>query len=501
MRISACVITKNEEKNIGQWLSAMKQVADEIIVVDTGSQDRTVAIATQAGAIVKKYLWQRDFAAAKNYALDQATGDWILFLDADEYFTQESLAKLPLLLKKYQAQPQVGVLLCQLINIDVDRQNKIIDTLVQARVFRRHGDIRYIGKVHEQLHNAGSNKVMQYESQLQILHTGYSTNVLVAKAHRNLGILLEAEGKATPETRGAIFWQLMDAYNVLGNYAQAKIYARKSIANQVDTLGMPGHVYEVLISAMDSSQDPLSEILSVVEEARAKYPQEALFCFLQGWYLWMAKDYLQSEQSLQRGLVLRQKFLQSQRNGVVMNDTSLRVLHVVYGVLGQITLLKNHPEQAVEYFAKGLELYAYVPLLTRGMYQCLAQEKAVDIIEVFQHYYKKQDRKYLLNTIGDILSPELMAYYGKDEEDKSKVFLKTGRYDAAGVASSVNIQEISMLLALNIEQASNQKQLWESTGNMAQRLLPPMYRGLFWQPQTKETPALKKVFQRLRVKK
>ena len=70
MKLSACVIVKDEEANLPNWLSCMARVADEMVVVDTGSVDRTREIAAQAGARVYEYDWQKDFAAAKNYALE-----------------------------------------------------------------------------------------------------------------------------------------------------------------------------------------------------------------------------------------------------------------------------------------------------------------------------------------------------------------------------------------------------------------------------------------------
>ncbi|MEE1308446.1 MAG: glycosyltransferase family 2 protein, partial [Anaerovibrio sp.] len=91
MKLSACVIVKNEAANLPQWLSCMSRVADEMIVVDTGSTDDTVELAEAAGAKVYYFAWCNDFAAAKNYAIEQAAGDWILFLDADEYFTEATL--------------------------------------------------------------------------------------------------------------------------------------------------------------------------------------------------------------------------------------------------------------------------------------------------------------------------------------------------------------------------------------------------------------------------
>ena len=73
MKISACVITKNEEKNIGKWLQEMSAIADEMIVVDTGSTDNTVNMAKRAGAKVYHFKWINDFAAAKNQAIEQAS--------------------------------------------------------------------------------------------------------------------------------------------------------------------------------------------------------------------------------------------------------------------------------------------------------------------------------------------------------------------------------------------------------------------------------------------
>ena len=79
MKISACVIVKDEAENLPLWLDNMKEFADEIIVVDTGSADNTVELATAAGAAVYSFPWIDDFAAAKNYAIEQATGEWIQY--------------------------------------------------------------------------------------------------------------------------------------------------------------------------------------------------------------------------------------------------------------------------------------------------------------------------------------------------------------------------------------------------------------------------------------
>lgn len=84
-RLSLCMIARDEEKSIGRALESVKGIADEIVLVDTGSSDRTVKIAEEYGAIVIENEWHDDFSAARNLAFRQAQGDYVLWLDADEY--------------------------------------------------------------------------------------------------------------------------------------------------------------------------------------------------------------------------------------------------------------------------------------------------------------------------------------------------------------------------------------------------------------------------------
>ena len=79
-RLSVCMIVKNEERFLGQCLASVKDIADEVIVIDTGSTDRTIEIAREHGAQVGHFEWCNDFAAARNASIAPATGDWILFL-------------------------------------------------------------------------------------------------------------------------------------------------------------------------------------------------------------------------------------------------------------------------------------------------------------------------------------------------------------------------------------------------------------------------------------
>ncbi|HEX9255058.1 MAG TPA: glycosyltransferase family 2 protein, partial [Candidatus Angelobacter sp.] len=97
MSLSVCIITLNEEANIGRTLKSVKDIADEIIVVDSGSTDTTVGLAREFGAKVFVEPW-KGFARQKNSALEKATCDWILSLDADEEVSPELAASIKALL-------------------------------------------------------------------------------------------------------------------------------------------------------------------------------------------------------------------------------------------------------------------------------------------------------------------------------------------------------------------------------------------------------------------
>jgi len=194
------MITKNEEKNIEKALSWAKNIAFEQIVVDTGSTDRTIEIAERMGAKILHFEWINDFSAAKNFAIEQASGNWIAFLDADEYFSSIDAKKLMIFLRRIQSDPHMRAnflaINCALVN--VDDAGKPASTLDQERVFRNIPSIRYVGSIHEMLSVEKKNLVAVDE--IKIIHTGYSDSSFkeAGKAERNVA-LLRVELNKTPD--------------------------------------------------------------------------------------------------------------------------------------------------------------------------------------------------------------------------------------------------------------------------------------------------------------
>lgn len=194
--ISQCMIVRNEEDNLPKALAWGKGIVSEQIVVDTGSTDNTIVIAEKLGAKVYRFPWCDDFSAAKNFAIEQASGSWIAFLDADEYFTEESSRYLPQLLNtidnaRVPVSQKPNIIASRMLHLD-DAGNVTAEN-IQDRVFRNRKDIRYQNKIHESLvmqDGAGLIRLEAYTS-LTIIHTGYSDSAYkkTDKLTRNIRML------------------------------------------------------------------------------------------------------------------------------------------------------------------------------------------------------------------------------------------------------------------------------------------------------------------------
>jgi tetratricopeptide (TPR) repeat protein len=144
MSLSACLVTRNEEQNLQRVIGSARGVADEVIVVDTHSADRSAAVAAEQGAKVFQHEWHDDFAAARNDALDRASGDWVLWLNPDEELLPISRPTVEALLARADALAYV-VRVQELVK--ADQPDRFVET-AQLRLFRRIPDIRYVGRLH-----------------------------------------------------------------------------------------------------------------------------------------------------------------------------------------------------------------------------------------------------------------------------------------------------------------------------------------------------------------
>ena len=157
--ISFCMIAKNEERELARCLGLVRGLAGEMIVVDTGSTDRTPEIAAEYGAQVAAFDFSTvDFAAARNFAIGRARGQWILMLDADETLADGSAAAI----EKLVAEGRNAGYFLERVNRSAESEKPFTDYVV--RLFPNRPGIRYRGRVHETVDAsilAGGGKLIQ----------------------------------------------------------------------------------------------------------------------------------------------------------------------------------------------------------------------------------------------------------------------------------------------------------------------------------------------------
>jgi len=160
--ISACMIVKDEEKLLPQCLESIVDVVDEIVVVDTGSTDGTVAIAKSFGARVYHHPWENDFSKHRNQSIDYATGEWILIIDADE-----KLCEGGALIKEVIKDNSIDSIFFTVISYSDNKSSQTFNN--SPRLFLNNGNIIYQGIVHNRLIGFQKSK----NSPIKLLHYGY----------------------------------------------------------------------------------------------------------------------------------------------------------------------------------------------------------------------------------------------------------------------------------------------------------------------------------------
>jgi glycosyltransferase involved in cell wall biosynthesis len=270
--VSGALIVRDESDVLGECLASIREVVDEIVVVDTGSVDDSVEIARGYGARVIDYRWRGDFAEARNVALDAAVGEWILYIDADERLSGADRAAVDRLLI---GAPEVAfrVLLAP---------DLVSTPYREYRLWRHDPRIRFRGRIHEKVTPAigavaDADRRPIGDCDLLLTHLGYEGDQ-VHKHRRNLP-LLRAELPREPDN---LFnrHHLARVLRGLGEYDEAE----QVLADAVDVARRLPHdhvgvlVFTDLIRLRRQQGEDVSKLLA---EARAYYPNNKLLWWIE----------------------------------------------------------------------------------------------------------------------------------------------------------------------------------------------------------------------------
>lgn len=274
LTLSLCMIVKDEEAMIGRCLEAARDAVDEIVVVDTGSTDRTVEIAESHGARVQHHVWDGDFSAARNTSFDAATGDWIMYLDADEVLVAEDAQRLRALTGRTWRE---AFFLTE-TNHTGDIEDGTAITHDAMRVFRNRPEYRFEGRIHEQIAQnlPGYLPERQERTTVRVEHFGYLGAVRDTKdkTNRNLALLERqaAEGDDTPFLHfnlGSEYAAAGDAPRALTHFEQA--WAAVRAAGQVTSDGYAPVLASRYVHALRNT-GRLAEVATAGDEALEIFP-------------------------------------------------------------------------------------------------------------------------------------------------------------------------------------------------------------------------------------
>jgi len=264
--IALVMIVKNEERCLKRCLDSVKGIVDKIIIVDTGSQDRTLDIARASGADVYTYTWKNDFADARNYALSHSDADWNLILDADEYIssgTREDIA--PFL----ESEPRLGSIYIR--NVYMDEGEKSYNQSKTIRLLPK--GVKFTGKIHEQADSSLPCVLLP----ILVEHDGYLHTG--KKEKRNLPYMLQELQKQPHNPY--LLYKIAGSYQTLKDEEKAlktfrEFYSQVPPTASYRAKGVVGYLFSLM------THKKFAEILEIIKQEETALKDYASFHFFCG---------------------------------------------------------------------------------------------------------------------------------------------------------------------------------------------------------------------------
>lgn len=433
-KISLCMIVRNEEKCLAKCLASVQGIVEEIIVVDTGSEDETKRIAAGFAAKVIDFIWTGSFADARNASLEAASGDWILFLDADEYLEQASHEAL----RKATAQTDVEGYYIPIINIYGNDQQPEQCRDILFRLFRNRSDYRFRGIIHEQVLNSilekDQNARIESAQDIFIYHYGYLDSQVQEKdkVTRNLA-MLEQQLKDNPGDKYVCYQYGLELYRA-ERYREAIEMLKQALAGL--TPGGPEGMYfpkliRLLVMAHYQAGS-YEEAIEYVKYGLSIYPNYADIYHYGGLCFYVLRAYGTSfEYFMQAVKQGEQAYIYGAYPG--MNG------YKSYFYMGKICEEFGNEEEALGYYLTGfrenpafhIALEQIIRILVKG-------EEREDVRKTLAHMCEccTAEAKYL---IGRMLFVE-------------HSYQLAGEYFEEAVAAGLNTAEVKICLAICLGQ-------------------------------------------------
>ncbi|MFC1477195.1 tetratricopeptide repeat protein [candidate division KSB1 bacterium] len=350
MKISAALIVKNEEHMLAECIESFREAVDEIVIVDTGSTDKTVEIAKEYNVELFHHEWKDDFSEARNFSISKTTGDMVLIIDADERIEREDIVKIRAL--KWQTDYDV-LCFCVYSSLPGHLGDASFGKHYSPRLFKKSDNIYYYGIVHNILHipdKAGFTDIRMY-------HLGYNLDQEKMKKKFERSIkLLKKQVEEHPDDP-FVLMNTAQMYLSRNFSDEAMEYAKRCVDVLKDDPGEQEHL--LLMALYQLSLIYLRKLDFAKCEEYALQALERKDDYIDpmlnlGWCYYAQKDY-------DKAIPILNKFLDHRGEQAKLEDFNLLILNKLgsdyeaYFMLGEIQRLQGNFEQAREFFQQALD--------------------------------------------------------------------------------------------------------------------------------------------------
>lgn len=436
--ISLCMIAKNEEEWIANCIESVLPIVSEVILVDTGSSDRTCEIAASLGAKIFNRPWDDDFSAPRNLSIQKASADWILVLDADEIIAEKDLKRIieltadpsktySFIQRHYTNDHRLSdftPISGEYPELEHNYSGYFESSLV--RLIPNHANLHYIGRVHELLEHSvlKSGKHSIINSDIRIHHYGHTPEV---KEKKNKGKIYTPLGQAKlsdePQNWKAYF-ELGVEHNNNGRLAESADALIKSASmneKYVDTWINLGYVLCELQKYKEAVQSLQTAIILDRKSSQA-------YCNLGVVYLRVG-HYSTAEKYFLRAIQLEPKYVNAYCN------------------LGKTLVMMKRLSEAAHYYFRALELVPNCTSAKADLGAIYSQTKRIDLAEKF---LLEAQRESPNNAIVNYQLGELYKKAG--EATKAiKALTKYLEIEDKNSAKQRSLEEASFLESIRIE--------------------------------------------------
>lgn len=301
--ISLCMIVRNEEKNIERCLKSAAGLVDEIIVIDTGSEDRTKDICKKYEVRIFDFEWKDDFAAARNFSIEKATGDWILWLDADEELQIQDAQALKDCLQNKKEDFMPVQMLHFYGSLPASNSRSYISSAY--RLFRNGVGIYFSGKIHEKLTADNIAEMIPHMTQnnfIRILHYGYMDDEMNHKNTRNMELLLKEKNERPDDAW--IHYHLAVEYYHAQEYEYSYGYVNIAILLFLQKEILPPSLVYKLKYDVLTAMEKFEIVLKSIEKAIELYPDYVDLHYYKGLAEFSIGEYEQAKNTFRHCVVL-----------------------------------------------------------------------------------------------------------------------------------------------------------------------------------------------------